>query len=213
MSVRRTLPILVSSLVLAGCMTGERPTLSSEVTTTGSEDVADPVIATLIDLLADPPRAAEPYVATFEVLKKFGDTTSEVVIARLGKRWSLTVDDLRYLDLAGTRSTCDLTSGECTDGFDESRVSDVLTSTGFTNDAAVARLRHDAETAVAEARASDSEYAGEAATCAEIDVPGGTELWCVSELGLVVLQDTADVRSELVSLTGDVPPTSFDRSS
>ncbi len=107
------------------------------------------------------------------------------------------------------RSTCDLATGTCTDGFDESRISDVLTTSGFATDAAAIRLRRAAQSALTTSTLDSRTIAGLEATCVSIDVPGGTVRWCAVPQGLLALQDTADIRIELIEFAETVSADSF----
>lgn len=207
MLLRRLAPVLACSLVLVGCMTGERPSFSTEPVDEVS--VSDPAIEAVLAPLIDPPDGRAPVVAEYDVVRKFGGDSARVVLARDADRWSLTIGELRYLDIAGERSTCDLRTGQCDDGFDEARLSDVLTTTGFATDAAAVRIRRSDDDGIGEARPSRRRIAGVRATCADVDVPGGTVQWCTTPQGLLALQDTADMRVDLVSIDTTVDPELF----
>jgi hypothetical protein len=207
---RRLAPVLGCVLVLAGCMTGERPSFSTEPVE--EESVADPAIDAVLAHLTDPADGGGPLVADYDVLRKFGGEQARVVLARDVDRWSLTIGTLRYLDIGGQRSTCDLETRECTDGFDEARLSDVLTTTTFATDAAGVRIRRAGDDATGAARGSRQRIAGVRATCADVDVPGGTVMWCTIPQGLLALQDTADMRVDLVSLSTTVDQALFSTS-
>lgn len=210
MLFRRLAPVLGCALVLAGCMTGERPSFSTEPIEDTS--VGDPAIDAVLAHLAEPIDGSGPLVADYDVLRKFGGERASVVLARDADRWSLTIGTLRYLDIGGERSTCDLETQECTDGFDESRLSDVLTTTSFATDAAAVRIRRAGDDATGTARGSRQRIAGVRASCADIDVPGGTVVWCTIPQGVLALQDTADMRVDLVSLSTTVDPALFSTS-
>jgi hypothetical protein len=188
-------------------MTGERPSLSTEPIEESS--VSDPAIEAVLTHLTEPRDGDTPVVADYDVVRKFGGENARAVIARDADRWSLTVGDLRYLDIAGVLSTCDLVSEVCTDGFDEARLSDVLTTTGFATEAAAIRIRRADADALGPVRGSRQRIAGVRATCADIDVPGGTVRWCTTPQGLLALQDTADMRIDLVALERRVDPALF----
>lgn len=198
MFLRRLAPVLACALALTGCMTGERPSFSTEPATDTS--TGDPAIDAVLTHLAEPTDGDSPLVAEYDVLRKFGGERARVVLARDADRWSLTIGTLRYLDVGGRRSTCDLETQECTDGFDEARLSDVLTTTSFATDAAEVRIRRAGADATGDARGSRRRIGGIRATCAEVDVPGGMVLWCTIPQGLIALQDTADMRVDLVSV-------------
>jgi hypothetical protein len=210
MLLRRLAPVLTCALILAGCMTGERPSFSTEPaeqTSTG-----DPAIDAVLAHLTEPAEGEGPLVAEYDVLRKFGGERARVVLARDTDRWSLTIGTLRYLDVGGRRSTCDLETQTCTDGFDESRLSEVLTTTSFATHAAEVRLRRAGADATGDARGSRRRIGGVRATCAEIDVPGGVVLWCTIPQGLLALQDTADMRVDLVSVETTVETGQFSSS-
>jgi hypothetical protein len=199
----RSIIVASTAMILSACLTGERP---SFVEADAAAAPADPVVAEVTALLVDGPQADQPVVARYDVLRKFGNTSTEVVLAREGDRWSLTVGDVRYLEVAGDRSTCELSTGRCERGFDEARVSDVLTTVRFSDAAATTRLRRDSETATGAAERSTRLSAGRSATCALVPQPGGNSLYCANHLGLLAIQDTADVRISLISIDEAVDP-------
>lgn len=192
-------------MTTTGCMTGERPTLSAEnieMTEPGGLDAqppTDPAGAAVYAPLVSERRGERPAEAHYEVLRKFGNTRTDVTLARETGRWSLTVGDIRFLETDGRQRTCELSVDWCTDGFDEARVSDVLTTIRFARESAATRLRRDAENATGPIEGSTREVAGRSATCAEIPLQGGNSLYCTVSRGLLAIQDTADVRISLVS--------------
>lgn len=191
-------------------MTGERPTVTDD---SAVPQVTDPAVEAVLRLLTSASTADLPVEARYDVLRKFGNTRVDAVIARDRDRWSLTVDRIRFLDIAGRRTTCDLPSGRCTDDFDEARVSDALTTVRFSRESAATRLRRDAGTATGPAVASSEDIAGHTATCALLPQPGGNSLYCASEFGILALQDTADVRVSLEEIDRLVDPSLFDTTS
>lgn len=204
----RTALAVVAALATTACFTGERPSFADTEAPPAVTDAA--AIAVLQLLEANDER---PVAIRYEVLRKFGNTTVEAVVARDRDRWSLTVGDVRFLDIAGSRSTCDLVTGRCSRGFDEARVSDVLTTVRFAKRAAATRLRRDAATATGDGMASTTDVPGGKATCVALPQPGGQTLYCADDLALLAVQDTADVRITRLEVDEVVDPALFDTTS
>jgi hypothetical protein len=187
-------------LAATGCLTGERPTL-------GDAESGDPAATAVLGLLES--GDDRPATIRYRVLRKFGNTAREVVVARDRTRWSLTVDDVRFLDIAGSRSTCDLSTGRCSRDFDEAEVSDAVTTVRFTRQSPATRLRRDARDAVAPLVGSTRDIAGSSSTCVLVPLTNGDTFYCANDLGVIALQDTADIRIEIIAIDEAVDPVSF----
>jgi hypothetical protein len=171
---------------MSGCFTGERPTLAHEPST-GSAAV-DAVVERVNAL------GNAAYTADYDVVTTFDGTTTPVRASQSGtSRRSLTIGDVRYLVDGSSTQTCTVSTGDCVDTIDASRVSDVQMTPDFFGTSLSARLRRDAETAVGESTASTEEIQGQSATCAAIPVDGTTNTYCVLDNGVLARLAAGDL--------------------
>lgn len=204
---------LVSSLLLvSSCFTGPRPSLE---TTDTIAPVQDPAARALVDLLATSTDAS--FTIEYDVVTKFGGLTTTAIVAIdpiLGK--SVEIGDTRFLYTAeGTTSTCTVSTGECSNGIDETRVSDrQLTSTFFAQ-SAMERIRQDARVAVGPANGYASTTAERATTCADftvVDSTGAsrTKTYCAfDDLSVIAVLDTADLSITATTVTDTIDTARF----
>ena len=185
----------VVALGMSGCFTGERPTLAHEPST-GSAAV-DAVVDRVNDL------GDAVYTATYDVVTTFDGKSTTVRASQSGtSRRSLTIGDIRYLVDGSSTRTCTVSTGECVDVIDASRVSDVQMTPDFFGTSLSARLRRDAEVAVSEPTASTEQIQGQAATCAAIPVDGATNTYCVLDNGVLARLAAGDL---VVTMTAYEP--------
>jgi hypothetical protein len=171
---------------MSGCFTGERPTLAHEPST-GSAAV-DAVIDRVNDL------GDAVYTADYDVVTTFDGKTTPVRASQSGtSRRSLTVGDVRYLVEDSSTRTCTVSTGECVDNLDASRVSDVQMTPDFFGTSLSARLRRDAEIATGEPTASTEEVQGQSATCTAIPVDEATTTYCVLDNGVLARLTAGDL--------------------
>ena len=134
---------LAVAVGMSGCFTGERPTLADEPTT------GSPAVDAVVERVRSLGDAV--YTASYDVVTTFDNTTTPVRASQSGtSRRSLTIGDVRYLVDGPSTRTCTVSTGECTDTIDAARVSDVQMTPDFFGTSLAARLRHDAEVAVAD---------------------------------------------------------------
>ena len=103
--------VVISLLVLAGCMTGERPTLGTTPTASGTE-TGDPNVDTVLTLLDGVANAV--FTAQYTATLRFGGTVSQVAVTQTEPlRHAVTIGDTRFLtEPTGTR-TCTVSTGTC----------------------------------------------------------------------------------------------------
>ena len=189
------LAFAVAVIGMSGCFTGERPTLAHEPST-GSAAV-DAVIDRVDSL------SGTVYTADYDVVTTFDNQTTLARASQSGiGRRSLTIGDVRYLVDGSSVRTCTVSTGQCTDTLDASRVSDVQMTPDFFGTSLSARLRHDAEVAAGEPTASTQEVAGQPATCAAIPVDGTTNTYCVLDNGVLAMLAAGDL---IVTMTAYEP--------
>jgi hypothetical protein len=178
---------------MSGCFTGERPTLAHEPTTSPAVDAVIDRVSSLGDAV---------YTADYDVVTAFDGQTTPARASQSGpSRRSLTIGDVRYIVDGSSTRTCTVSTGQCVDTIDASRVSDVQMNPDFFGTSMTARIRHDAEVAVGEPTASTEDVLGQTATCTAIPVagPGGaqesraTNTYCVLDNGVLARLDAGDV--------------------
>ncbi len=180
---------------MSGCFTGERPTLAHEPST-GSAAV-DAVVDRVNDL------GDAVYTADYDVVTTFDGKTTPVRASQSGaSRRSLTIGDVRYLVDGSSTRTCTVSTGECVDRLDASRVSDVQMTPDFFGTSLAARLRRDAEVALGEPTTSTEQIQGQSATCTAIPVDGATNAYCVLDNGVLARLTAGDL---VVTMTAYEP--------
>lgn len=218
--MRRTITRVISSatttavlgLVLAGCFTGERPTLLVDDTIPPLSDRAAAAVVAALD-----GGLSAPFTATYTVTTRYGGLVAQASISHdpsLGT--SVNIAEVRYLTKPdGSTFTCSTITGACAPGIDETRVSNrQLTSTIFTSSAAE-RVRQDLKVAVADSVASSVELAGRPATCASIPVVDSNgarreKSYCTyDDFHVIASLDTADLLIEPVSVVDSADATLF----
>ena len=203
-AVRGLALVLVTSVVLAGCFTGPRAHFAEPA---GSVD--DPAIAAVIAKLETLPTGA--FTATYEILTKFGDVTTQASVSSNGlSESSVTIGSVRFIFQASGAQTCQLSTGTCTPTTDDALVSDKSLTHEFYAVSPAARMRQDALVATAVAIASTATYGAQTATCVQIDFTGGNlKKYCALDNGLLAFQDTPDLRITLLSIAPSADPSLF----
>src|SRR5918994_1964302 len=170
----------LSTVVLAGCMTGQRPSFEPTEplpTATGNADI-DAVLQRL-DAVSD-----SVFTADYDILTKMGNVTSTATVAQARPdRRSITINDVRFLYDDAAVATCDLTNGECEAVINDARVSDVSIGHEFYGQSFAQRLRVDAGRRVAEPSGYPITQAGRPALCVDVPVTGGTVAYCALDNG------------------------------
>jgi len=194
--------------VLAACGTGERPTLGASVTIGGGAgspvgDGATDAVLNRLENVDD-----HTFTATYTVLRRFGDRSTQATVVEDGNEVSVTVGEVRFL-LGARTLTCSMASGRCEDGTIDARISDYSVPSNFFAVSPARALR------VAYARksgatvASDQTFAGVAATCVEVPLGGGSDHYCAMPSGAIALWDTAAIRVELTGMADTADPSAF----
>ena len=196
-SVRLLVAALVAPVVLTGCLTGQRAHFAPD-----AAQVSDPAITAVLAKL----EAANTgqFTATYSLLTKFGDVTTQATVAQTSPvAKSITVGTVRFLTLDISNQTCELTTSTCVDSFDDAQISNLSFSHDFYAVSPAARIRQDATTMVGPAIGSTQQIAGQSATCVQVSFAGAgnNKKYCALDSGLLALQDTPDLRIELLGLT------------
>ncbi|MGA1156804.1 MAG: hypothetical protein ACO3WI_04590 [Ilumatobacteraceae bacterium] len=206
--LRRTV-LVGASLLLAGCVTGERPRLMTDETLPPVDDSA---ISTVIDILTAPPDGTA-FTVEYRITTKFGGQTTEgsVVVDPLNGT-SVQIADTRYITrLDGSTLTCSTVTNSCVPGVDETKVADRMLNSRIFRDAMVDRLRQDANVAVGDSTLERRSIADRPSSCAEVPVVDGSgftqqKSYCVFDgLGVLASFDGADlfIDTEQVLPTAD----------
>ena len=198
------------ALLLGGCFTGERPTMTSPPpggaagSSTGDPNV-DAVLARLeaVD--------GSTFTAQYDILRKLGQTATKATVAQEGtNRRSVTVGDVRFLQTTDQPSrTCNLASQTCEDSILDARVSDLGVTSSFFAGTPARRLRIAATRKAGPTTASTRTIAGQPATCVEVPFAGGNETYCALDSGAVALWDGADLHVELTNYRSDLDEAAF----
>lgn len=199
--IRHLVLVLAGAVALVGCATGPRPTLVDVPA------IDDPAIATLIDMLAIADDAT--FTAEYLITVNYGGNTVIATVAQSEADRSVTVGDVRYLWTSASQRTCDRISGECENGIDDTRISDVQITHQFWGRAMSFRIRTDADRDIGPARSYAIELAGISATCAVIPVTGGDKSYCVTDAGPLAMYLGPDISIELTSWSPEVNPDLF----
>lgn len=189
-------------LVLAACSNEtERPTLGDEpadLPVPAEETGVAEVDALLERLAAAPDRA---FTASYEALRRFGGEPTQAQVVNDPPVSVLRVDDV-YLRTGPEPRTCEVATGACEDEVREQRLSQSVLTSGFWAAAPAAAIRTAMARRVGEITLTQEDIAGQRADCVGIPVEGGTDVYCVTEAGVVGRVDTA---ATLITLTAFTP--------
>jgi hypothetical protein len=194
-------------LLLTGCFTGPRPSITTEPFPPGSSS-GDPSID---EVLAQLDAVNEgPYTAVYTVLTKFGNTTRPASVTVAAARRSVTVGDVRFLSAAGASQTCILDSTDpCSSSIDPARISDTQITPDFYAADAAKRLRRSAAARVGPPISHTDQIAGLAAMCVDVPVSGGTSVFCALTSGPLARLDDGSVSVNLTQYSTSVDESLF----
>jgi hypothetical protein len=187
-------------IVLAGCITGERPELVSE------EPVRDPAVEAVLERLE---RAGDgTFTAEYDIIPSSTGATTRATVRVSDGRIQVTVGSVDYLVDGPVSRTC--VEGQCVNRIDDARVSNLNITHRFWGDSFAARLRLDAARNLSAGQGRIDTIAGHPATCVDLTVVGGTLAYCGLDDGALARYFGADVSIELVSYSADVAADAFD---
>jgi len=183
--------------------------------------ITDPAVSSLIDVLSTNPSA--PFSVTYDVTTRYGSIASSAEVVFDPSRGTAVLIDTVLFVLPSNDSavTCtwseeSLSIGECSSGIDETRVSHLQLNSRVFREAAIDRLRRDAEVASGPSTAREATIAERPATCVDVPVIDGNgsqqkKSYCVfPELGILASLDTADLIINAVFIDDIVTTTLFD---
>jgi hypothetical protein len=208
--MRRLALLLALGVVsLAGCMTGDRPTLTPAAPTLGGqagEPVGDAPVDTVLGLLEG--ASAPEFTAAYTLVRKLGPNTTTGQVVRQGQVTSVTVGDYRFLDGA-TPLTCSLSAASCEPGLQEARISDYSLPSSFWGPAPARALRVAYARRSGDPQPATMEIGGVTATCVDVPVGPGTERYCATPAGPVAFWDTAATQVSLTAFQDTPDQTAF----
>ena len=202
-----------ASLLMAGCVTGERPRLMTDETLPPVDDSA---ISTVIDVLTSPPDGSA-FTVVYRITTKFGGQTTDgsIVIDPLNGT-SVQIADTRYVTrLDGSTVTCSTVTDTCVPGVDETRVADRMLNSRIFREAIVDRLRQDANVAVGDSTLERRSIAERPASCARVPVVDGSgftqqKSYCAFDgLGVLASFDGADLFIDTERVLPTADPAAF----
>ncbi len=205
--MRRAVATLGLVILLSGCFTGKRPSVSGDPFPAGSPtgDAAIDQVLHQLDM-----NNVGPYTAEYTVLTKFGNVTRPAEVAVDHDRRSVTVGEVRFLTINNASQTCLLdTPDACSSSIDPARISDSQITPDFYAADAARRLRRDASAVIGASVSQVETIAGQSSTCVDVLLPGGTSVFCVLDGGPLARLDDASVAIELTKFTPAVDEVAF----
>jgi hypothetical protein len=182
-------------LLLSGCFTGERPSITTEPFPRGSSSGDTSIDQVLVQLDAV---NEGPYTADYTVLTKFGNTTRPASVTVAASRRSVTVGDVRFISSSGSSQTCILHGpGPCSSSIDPARISDTQITPDFYAADAAKRLRRSAASRIGQPISHTDQIAGQTAMCVDVPVAGGTSVFCALTSGPLARLDDGAVSINL----------------
>jgi hypothetical protein len=200
--------VLATTLLLAGCMTGQRPTLGDAPTSKGTM-TGDPNIDAVLTLFDQAGTAT--FTAVYTAVLTFDGTTSEATVTQEGgpQQRAVTIGSVRFITDASGNRTCVIDTGVCDPELKPAAVS----NTGLTPEFAVGdmakRLRRDAAAKIGDTTPSTTTFADRSATCVDVPVTNGTKQYCAFANGVLARFVGGDVTIDVVSISDAADPTQF----
>jgi hypothetical protein len=193
--------VATSALALAGCFTGQRPSLEA------APVVDDAAAAVVLERLerAD----SVPFTATYDVIPSTTGETTVAIVRQLDGQRRVTIGDVDFLTENGNSRTCRRDDGECVDGLNDALISDLNITNRFWSGGIGDRLTIDAARRVGFSEGHTETIAGRPAACADVPVLGGVVVYCALDAGVLARYFNADVTIELTSFSNQVDAESF----
>lgn len=213
-TTRRTRALVVALAagagLLAGCATGQRPTLVEQ--DAGTSDSAAAAVIALLDLADE-----ATFTATYDITPTSGTQATTATVIVSGVRQRIMIGSVEYLNDGTSTRTCVAGGGECVEGIDEARISNLQITHDFWGATTGTRLARAANTSLTDGVPRVETVAGQPATCADITVPSpnaeatggalGTLVYCALEAGPLARYVGADVNILLTSYAPSVDET------
>jgi hypothetical protein len=207
--VRRLVP-LVAALLLSGCFTGARPSFGQGDPFAPGTPTGDKQAAPLLALLDSEPTG--PLHAEYDVLTKYGNTTSTAAVTIDGSQRNVVIANVRYLVTGEGSFTCSADGTvPCVEGLDATRVSNVGVTPHFYASDIARRIRREEQAKIGPTTLTTRAIAGVNASCLGIPLGRGVSHYCVLPSGVVALLDVGDVRITLTAYTPTADPSAFQK--
>jgi hypothetical protein len=179
------------SVLLGGCFTGERPSFVEA----SDEPTGDTAVDDIVTLLESPD--AGTFTATYQITAKYGGATFPATISRDDARLSITIGDVRYLSTAAGTQTCTVSTGACTNGFDDAKISNTGVLHTFAKKSAADRLRREAATMTGPGESYQATIGEQQVDCVKVVGAGGTTQFCALATGWLASEDVAELNITL----------------
>jgi len=184
---------LLLTLVLAGCLTGTRPSFDATDAFPPGTPTGDANVDALLTKLDAVTKG--PATANYDVLTKYGNHQAPASAALSPGARNIVVDNTRYIQNDTGTATCTVDNTiPCSSGFDPTRISNVGITVDFYAADAAKRLRRDAQGKVGPSVPHTRAIAGQKVPCVDLPLNGGTAVYCVLSNGMLAERDDGDVR-------------------
>lgn len=193
--------------MLTSCFTGERPYFVEEPC--APANTGEPAVDQLIARMFAADATTTGYTARYSVLLRFGNTTTPAAAAIGNGRRSVTIGDVRYLTDDGRALTCTVSTGNCAQGLEPTRVTDTGATIEFYGADAARRLCRDASATLGPSTIRTDTIADQPVDCADLPLPGGTATYCVLASGAVASIVDGDVIVTLDSFAPTIDESLF----
>ena len=145
------------------------------------------------------------FTASYTITPTLTNEPTQATVVQSGLRQRITIGSVEYTSDGAVVRTCVVGGGECVDGIDEARISNLNITHAFWGESATARIRVDASRSVQQAAGRTETIAGQASTCADLTVPApegiGTVVYCALDAGVLARYIGVDVRIELTAFS------------
>jgi hypothetical protein len=181
-----------------------RPTLAAPSAVGGEAGTPTGVAAADAVLQRLEGAQAPAYTAEYTITTNFGGKSTKATVAKSGDRRSVTIGNVRFL-VDGDRQTCDLDTGQCENGIQEARVSDIGLTSQFAAASPARQLRVSLTRRTREPSSQTPPPGQSNAVCVMVPVGDGEEQTCAVPEGVIGAWSTAavDVHLDRISDTAD----------
>lgn len=200
--------LLLGSLGLAACMTGERASIDTSPganlnadTTPADSDTGVSVPATAEALALLFGQAADgPETVVYSIQPTGSEATVEATVSRDQTRSVVSIREIQYRSDGSGPRTCRASVSTCTQGFNSQPLSDLNVTARFWGPSVRQELRSPSLAArIGPIRTTQETVAGQAATCIEVPGPQLTDRYCAFASGMLARKSTARVTIEVTS--------------
>ncbi len=194
---------VLSTVLLAACFTGERPTFADrkfDTGTTTGDPAIDAVLAKLDTAATTPPT----FTADYDITVRFGNLQKTATVTVDGRSRSITMGDVEYVQTPDLIETC--RSSTCTTGLDAAAISDSQMTVDFYAADAATRLRVDAAAKIGPTASRTEQIAGQPADCVDVVQSSGTASYCVLGDGILAKLTDGDVYVTMTSFSETADP-------